>query len=531
LNEKRNEGDPDNEPDGDNTSLDPREDGSQVVTSRLTGQDITVRVVSTDTKLTVECTEEDQSQHNDLNRQHDKLVISHDPADEETQAYDVVDVETRMTIVESQESINRQLCTEVVVFSRKHLFTHTGSDFSLEIQNSTETEISTFTTLVVFRVLDSTTSTERHHTCENIFVQVETLLSFGNTTSSVHVDGIKEIGMTVMKFSTNIRQRSSSEGTEGLFLSSSNVSEDTDVFRENVFSSTKDSDGVFGEGLMSGSGVRRLIGDLVFLEFPEDVSDLETFLEIIVLVGIDKLQVFTSVKDNGVILVIGFTVSKDRVSGQFDSELGPSSTIGQDFRVTVNQSGEDSGFLAVLSWRLFVEVGNLQVGISSEQELGILMLFLVEFRVSLHRNDKLELSSSHSIKFSLELISVAAKELNDLGVLDSVEKLDSLGVVHETRNSSVESLSTERSPNTGSKRVLGSGRLETDSIEGNIIGLLRSVLFVCAEWVAAVEHVGLFRKDLGVFDEIVPFNRMKLLEIFEKSDSGVLVFLSNDFSE
>jgi hypothetical protein len=111
--------------------------------------------------------------------------------------YNIVDMETRMTIVESQESINRQLGTKVVVFSRKHLLSHTGSDFSLEIQDRTKSEISAFTTLIVFRVLDSSTSTESHHTSENIFVKVETLLGLGYTTSSVHVDSVKEIGLNV----------------------------------------------------------------------------------------------------------------------------------------------------------------------------------------------------------------------------------------------------------------------------------------------------------------------------------------------
>jgi hypothetical protein len=51
--------------------------------------------------------------------------------------------------------------------------------------------------LVVFRVLDSSTSTESHHTGEDIFVKVETLLSLGYTTSSVHVDSVEEIGLIV----------------------------------------------------------------------------------------------------------------------------------------------------------------------------------------------------------------------------------------------------------------------------------------------------------------------------------------------
>lgn len=102
-----------------------------------------------------------------------------------------------MTIVESQESIDWQLRSKVVVFSREHLLTHTGSDFSLEIQDRTKTEISAFTTLIVFRVLDSTTSSESHHTSKDIFVEMETFLGFGDTTSGVHVDSVKEIGLQV----------------------------------------------------------------------------------------------------------------------------------------------------------------------------------------------------------------------------------------------------------------------------------------------------------------------------------------------
>ena len=74
LNKEGNESDPDDQPNGNDTSLDPREDGSQIVTTRLSRKNVTVGVVSTNTKLTIECTKEDQSQHDDLNRQHDELT-------------------------------------------------------------------------------------------------------------------------------------------------------------------------------------------------------------------------------------------------------------------------------------------------------------------------------------------------------------------------------------------------------------------------------------------------------------------------
>ena len=47
-----------------------------------------------------------------------------------------------------------------------------------------------------------------------------------------------------------------------------------------------------------------MIGDLVLLEFTQDVADLETLLEVIVTVCIDQLKVFASVKDDSVILVV-----------------------------------------------------------------------------------------------------------------------------------------------------------------------------------------------------------------------------------
>ena len=45
----------------------------------------------------------------------------------------VVDLESRMTVVEREEPIDGELGTEVVVLSTEHLFTHTSTNFCLEI--------------------------------------------------------------------------------------------------------------------------------------------------------------------------------------------------------------------------------------------------------------------------------------------------------------------------------------------------------------------------------------------------------------
>lgn len=108
-------------------------------------------------------------------------------------AHNVVDVETRVTIVEREEAVHGELSAEVVVFATKHLLAHACADLGLEIENRAETEVTAFSTLIVLRVLNASTTTESVHTGVNVFVEVKTLLSLGHTTASVHVDGIEEI--------------------------------------------------------------------------------------------------------------------------------------------------------------------------------------------------------------------------------------------------------------------------------------------------------------------------------------------------
>jgi len=74
LDEERHKGNPENDEDRDNASLDPREDWIEVVTSRLTGQDIANRTILADQELLVQRSEEDKREHESLDRSHDKLV-------------------------------------------------------------------------------------------------------------------------------------------------------------------------------------------------------------------------------------------------------------------------------------------------------------------------------------------------------------------------------------------------------------------------------------------------------------------------
>lgn len=382
-------------------------------------------------------------------------------------------------------------------------------------------------------MLDPSASSECVHTGVDIFVQVQTLLCLGDTTSSVHVNGIQEIRMTVMQLSADPRERTGSQGTKCLFLSSGDVSKNTDVLRKDVLPSSQDGDGRFREGGTTPLSVGTLARDIEFLKLGEHVTDLETLLQIVVLVRVDELEVFSTVKDDGMVLVVRFTVSQNRVSGQFDPKLGSPSAVGQDLGVTIDKSREDPGLATLLARRLLVEVGDLQIGISAQEEFGILVFLLVELGVTLHRDDKLELSAGHPLELSLQLVRVAAKELNDFRVLDTVQELDRLRVVHETRDRTVEGLCTQRRPDTGSQGVFGRGRLETDGVEGNVVRLFRIALFIRAttEGVLPREHGRFLGQNLGVLDKVLPLDGVKLLEVFQQGNTRVLILLSDNLPE
>lgn len=73
-------------------TFDPVVNGNEVVTSRLTTQELTRRSVLTDEEFLVHRPKVNERKHEELNRENDE---------------NVVDVESRVTVVESEESINR----------------------------------------------------------------------------------------------------------------------------------------------------------------------------------------------------------------------------------------------------------------------------------------------------------------------------------------------------------------------------------------------------------------------------------------
>src|SRR5437764_300590 len=108
--------------------------------------------------------------------------------------------------------------------------------------------------------------------------------------------------------------------------------------------------------------------------------------------------------------------------------------------VSINQGRIKTWFLALTYGWFLIKISNLQIRISAEDELGIFTLFLCELGVSLHRDDKFEFPTCHTLEFAIELVRITPKHLHDFRVLNPVEKFDSTGVVHETGDGTIKSL-------------------------------------------------------------------------------------------
>ena len=142
---------------------------------------------------------------------------------------------------------------------------------------------------------------------------METLLSFGDTSTGGHEDTVEEVGMTVVEFATDLSKCTGEECTESLFFSSRHISQDTYVLGKDIFTSTKDSHGILLSRRQTGS-IRRDIVCCHFFEFCKNAPDLQALFEIVVLVGVDKLNVFSTVEDEGVVLIVGLAITKNRVT-------------------------------------------------------------------------------------------------------------------------------------------------------------------------------------------------------------------------
>lgn len=147
----------------------------------------------------------------------------------------------------------------------------------------------------------------------------------------------------------------------------------------------------------------------------------------------------------------------------------------------------------------------------------------------MHGNDETEFAASHAFQLSFEALCVATEHLDHLRVLDAVEQLDSLAVVHHTGNRSVQRLRAQGCPNASAQSELWCRSLEANRVERNII-CFRAGFLVFGTG-GRGEVTALLSQDLGVSDKVGPFDGVQLLEVFQERDAGVLVFFSDDLSE
>ena len=276
-------------------------------------------------------------------------------------------------------------------------------------------------------MFDTTATTERVHTSEDILVQVKSLLRFRHSTARVHEDTVKEIRVSVMQLATNPRQRTSGKRTKRLFLPSSNITQNPNILRKNILARSNDRNRWSFEIVLTPLRVRIRTRDVILFEFAENVSDLQTLLKIIILIRVDELQVLATVKDNRMILVVRLAIAQNRVTGQLDPKLRlafPSLRV--KLRVSVNQRRVQPRVTTFPFRTLLVKVRNLQIRIRTKQKLGILQFVLVKLGVPLHGDNKLELAPCHTFELTFEFIRVTAEQLHDLRVLHAVKQFDRL---------------------------------------------------------------------------------------------------------
>ena len=141
---------------------------------------------------------------------------------------------------------------------------------------------------------------------------------------------------------------------------------------------------------------------------------------------------------------------------------------------------------------------------------------------------------AHTFQFLLEALRVATKQLYNFGVLDTVQQLYGLVVVHKATHRSIQRLCTQRRPNSRTQRVLWRSRLETNAIERQIISLatLEIRLFVLeAKRSIACKVARLFSQNLGVLDKVVPFDRVQLLQVLEQRNTRILVLFTDNLTQ
>jgi hypothetical protein len=159
----------------------------------------------------------------------------------------------------------------------------------------------------------------------------------------------------------------SRECTECLFLPSSKITQNTNILREDIFTSADNGDGWFREVLVIPVSIGTLTWNGVLFEFSEDIVNFETLLEIVVLVRINELQILATVENDRMVLVVRLAVPENWITGKLDTELGSmTSGFGDKLTVAIDESRENPRVSAFLPGGLLFEVHDLKVGISAQ---------------------------------------------------------------------------------------------------------------------------------------------------------------------
>ena len=72
--------------------------------------------------------------------------------------------------------------------------------------------------------------------------------------------------------------------------------------------------------------------------------------------------------------------------------------------------------------------------------------------------------------------------------------------------------------------------LETDEVEGQIVSFGLALL-IMGKRIDAVEHGRFLCKNHCIFDKVLPFDGMQLLEVLEKCHASVLVGFIDNFAQ
>lgn len=299
--------------------------------------------------------------------------------------------------------VQRELSVKVIVFVGQDLFIYICINFGCEVENGIKIKIMIFVVLVVFVVFDLVILQQGIYISKNIFVQMQIFLSFGYIVMSCYENIVEEIRVIIVQFVFNLCYSMGEESIECLFFIGGNVIKDINVFRENVFVSIENGN----RGMLFIFDVRGVGGNVVgfyFFKFCENVVDFEIFFEVVVLVGINELDVFVVVEDKRVVLIVGFVIIENGVVGELNVEFGVVYVIFYDFGVFVYKSGVKMRFFVFVEWRFFVQIGDLQVGISMKKEFCVFYFFFFEFGKLLYGYNKFEFLVSYVFEFMFEFV-------------------------------------------------------------------------------------------------------------------------------